>query len=306
MKTIFLTPWLLLASLAFAKAEPFAFQDGDTVIFLGNTFIERAQQNGYIERELTMAAGDKKVRFRNLGWSGDTVHCDARSYFGPPQEGFDRLTKMIEELKPNVIFICYGGVEAFEGKDGMESFTSGYNKLLTMIYEKAAPRETVLISPPPAENLGGLLPNQTGYNEKIALYRDAIKGIAAPKNAKVLDLFAALGSGQAKDRKWTDNGIHYTPEGYAAIAPIFVKQLGLTPYDASLVKNPENYEKLRQTIIEKDRLYFYRWRPANETYLNLFRKHEQGQNARELPLYEPLVEAQELNIMVLKNYLLGK
>src|SRR5439155_6089598 len=45
----------------------------------------------------------------------------------------------------------------------------------------------------------------------------------------------------------------------------------------------EQAAKLRQTIIDKNRLYFYRWRPQNETYLFGFRKQEQGQNAREIP-----------------------
>ena len=57
---------------------------------------------------------------------------------------------------------------------------------------------------------------------------------------------------------------------------------------------------LRQAIIAKNRLYFYRWRPQNETYLFGFRKHEQGNNAREIPLFDPLVEEKEKEIARLK------
>src|SRR5262249_18241342 len=53
----------------------------------------------------------------------------------------------------------------------------------------------------------------------------------------------------------------------------------------------EQVEKLRRTIVEKNRLYFHRWRPQNETYLFGFRKYEQGNNAREIPLFDPLVAA---------------
>ncbi len=55
----------------------------------------------------------------------------------------------------------------------------------------------------------------------------------------------------------------------------------------------EQAETLRATIVKKNRLYFYRWRPQNNTYLFLFRKHEQGQNAAEIPRFDPLVEAEE-------------
>ena len=39
---------------------------------------------------------------------------------------------------------------------------------------------------------------------------------------------------------------------------------------------------------------------ADETYLFLFRKNEQGQNAREVPLFDPFVEQQEERIARLR------
>jgi hypothetical protein len=58
-------------------------------------------------------------------------------------------------------------------------------------------------------------------------------------------------------------------------------------------------EKIRQLAIAKNELYFHRYRPQNETYLFLFRKHEQGNNAVEIPQYEPLVESVEKKIQEL-------
>jgi hypothetical protein len=59
-------------------------------------------------------------------------------------------------------------------------------------------------------------------------------------------------------------------------------------------------EKLRQTIVAKNRLYFYRWRPENETYLFGFRKYEQGKNAREIPQFDPLIAEKEKEIAKLR------
>ncbi len=59
-------------------------------------------------------------------------------------------------------------------------------------------------------------------------------------------------------------------------------------------------EKLRQAIVAKNRLYFYRWRPENETYLFGFRKQEQGQNAREIPQFDPLIAEKEKEIAKLR------
>jgi hypothetical protein len=69
-----------------------------------------------------------------------------------------------------------------------------------------------------------------------------------------------------------------------------------------LVRSPDDdqIERLRATINEKNLLYFHRWRPQNETYLFGFRKHEQGNNAREIPLFDPLVAEKEKEIATLR------
>lgn len=55
----------------------------------------------------------------------------------------------------------------------------------------------------------------------------------------------------------------------------------------------QQVEELRAAILKKNELFFHRWRPQNETYLFGFRKHEQGQNAREIPQFDPLVAEME-------------
>lgn len=62
----------------------------------------------------------------------------------------------------------------------------------------------------------------------------------------------------------------------------------------------DQVEKLRSTINWKNELWFHRHRPQNETYLFLFRKHEQGRNAAEIPQFDPLIEAEEKIIAELK------
>ncbi len=55
-------------------------------------------------------------------------------------------------------------------------------------------------------------------------------------------------------------------------------------------------EALRRAILEKNQLYFRQYRPQNETYLVGFRKYEQGQNAAELGLLDPLIDELENQI----------
>lgn len=50
------------------------------------------------------------------------------------------------------------------------------------------------------------------------------------------------------------------------------------------------YDQLRNTIIERDTAFFHRYRPQNETYLFLFRKHEQGNNAPEVERFDAIAK----------------
>jgi len=56
---------------------------------------------------------------------------------------------------------------------------------------------------------------------------------------------------------------------------------------------------LQQKIIEKEQAFFHQYRPQNETYLFLFRKHEQGKNAVETQQFEEQVESLEKEIITL-------
>ena len=60
-------------------------------------------------------------------------------------------------------------------------------------------------------------------------------------------------------------------------------------------------EDLRVAILKKNELFFNRWRPENSTYLFLFRKGEQGRNAKEIPEFDPLISEQEQKIAELRK-----
>ena len=67
------------------------------------------------------------------------------------------------------------------------------------------------------------------------------------------------------------------------------------------VSEVTQFETLRAAVKEKNRLFFNQWRPQNETYILGFRKHEQGQYAAEIPLYDPLITAAEEKIVTLST-----
>jgi lysophospholipase L1-like esterase len=289
--------FLFLASAVFGQqGEAFEFRDGDTVVLLGNTFVEREMRDGFIETCLTLGSEAKNVRFRNLGWSGDTVECVARSYFGPPQEGFDRLKANLAEFKPTAVIVSYGGVEAFGGDAALPGFVAGYERLVGMIKEVVPEARIALMSPPPCETLGAPLPDMGEQNARLGKYRDAIRELAGRQGVFFADLFAAMESRSAGESSnpLTDNGVHFTAAGYAVVAPKFAASLGWRNTLADLAS--PKAAALRALIVEKNELFFHRWRPENETYLFGFRKHEQGNNSVEIPKFDPLIAEKEAAI----------
>jgi lysophospholipase L1-like esterase len=270
-----------------AFAAPFEVKPTDRLVLIGNTLIEREQRYGYWEAMLTARAPGLKVR--NLGWSGDDVYGTARRAFDldKPDIGRKRLVELAIAERPTAILICYGGNEAFTGEAGLARFKTGLEKLL----DELAPTKAriCLMSPPPLEDKGRPLPDPGPQNKRLAVYRDAIRQVADARGLYFADLFDVLGRvGMAG---LTDDGMHLTGDGYKQTTAAFAKALGMSDGTYS-----ESLEPVRQAIRKKNQLYFYRWRPQNQTYLFGFRKHEQGKNAKEVAEFDPLVAQADAEI----------
>lgn len=292
------------APAAAAEKTGFEFKDGDRLVMIGNTVIEREQRYATFEPRLALALGDTKVTLRNLAWSGDTVYGHARSYFGPPEEGLERLSKHLELLKPSVVLLCYGSEMAFEGLKDLPGFLTGYRSLIELIRKQSPGVRIIIASPPPLESLPPPMPDQTDANKRLSSFRDALNKFAGSQNAYFVDWFELMGgipkAGQTA-KPLTENGVHYTREGYEKLSAKLVEGLGLTvPTIAAAELAP-----LQREVLKKDELFFNRWRPQNETYLFGFRKHEQGQNAKEIPMFDPLIDEADAKIQEIKTGLLA-
>jgi hypothetical protein len=272
-----------IATLLSSAAPVWTPAKNETVVLLGDTFFERDYNQCHLETALTLATVGNNVRFRNLGWSGDTPRCESRSYFGPPAEGFDRLRKQLAEIKPTTIIACYGAVDAFEGEAGLESFLASYKTLLQMI-QSSCGAKVILMSPPAVSRDAQRYPALAGHNAERERYSTAIAQLATAQSIVFADLFTLT-----REKNWTTiNGVTFADDDYEKLAPILLQALGLTSK-----ATPKQFPTLRDTIIAKNHLFFQRWRPQNEIYLFGSRKHEQGRNGAEIPQFDPLIAQKE-------------
>src|SRR5262245_65403065 len=90
---------LLICALAAPpddKPKAFEFKDGDRIVWVGNTLVEREQRYGYWETVLFAANPGKNMTLRNLGWSGDTVSGEPRGRYRFTKAG-DRFGHIVEQ-----------------------------------------------------------------------------------------------------------------------------------------------------------------------------------------------------------------
>lgn len=265
-------------------------QPGDRVVLIGGGWIERMHNHPWLEAAITLQVPG--VTFRNMGWSGDTVHGDARAVFGARPDGYQRLLRDLDYAAPKVALVSYGENEAFGGESERSEFVAGYEKLIKDLRRHDS--RVVLIIPRRHENAGPLYPDPKVYNENLSKLADEIRKLARDQKCGLIDLENFEPNG-----KFTNEGIAWNDEGYRRSADEIVRQLGLRPAGLEQIssKQPEALEELRAAIKKKNEWFFHRYRPQNETYLFLFRKHEQGNNAVEVEEMEKFVRQGEENIL---------
>ena len=99
---------LLVCSLRAADPAPFEIVEGDRVLLLGDTLLERENTYGYLETRMHEQFPDRHFTVRNLSWAGDTPHGVSRASFDLPEMGWERLKESIALVKPTVVFLGYG------------------------------------------------------------------------------------------------------------------------------------------------------------------------------------------------------
>ena len=108
MKAIRICLFILVLPIGLlVGAEPaFEIREGDRVLFIGDTLIEREGRPS--ELRMHEQFPDRKFIVRNLGFAGDTPLGWSRAEFDPPAKGWERLKEQLALVRPTVAVIGYG------------------------------------------------------------------------------------------------------------------------------------------------------------------------------------------------------
>jgi lysophospholipase L1-like esterase len=270
---------LLAGPLAGAlSAEPPLVTTGDRIALLGGTFIERMQSTGSLEAEIQCRRPDWQLSVRNLGWSGDDVHGIARKRFDGPQGGFNRILADVESADPTLVLVAYGFSEASDGKPAVSRFQAGLETLLGEL--RSRNRRIVLMTPLAMPGY-----RVADYDSWISQCRGIVEQVGESERVPVVSI-----DWQPTAAELTQDQLLPSQAGYERLASQIADRL----VGGRACQNKS--AKMRERIVEKNQLFFHHYRPQNETYLLLFRKHEQGNNAVELEQFRPLIEQADREI----------
>ncbi|QDV70898.1 hypothetical protein Poly24_46310 [Rosistilla carotiformis] len=255
-----------------------SIQTNDRIAVVGGTWVERLQQNGYFETALQSLAPNQNLTVRNLGWSGDNARAEARAVFGSPQDGYARLQRDLAAANPTVVVVGYGFAEAMNGLEAAERFPADLQRLLDD--QAAAGVRVILLQP---FHMPGV--RTPDYDAAEKSVRQTIAQAAQERKLPLIDLAPWVSDADF------DNGLHLTEQGYQQLGDRIARELLHQAAAPAIDYTTAKTKALRDKVIEKNQLFFHRYRPQNETYLFLFRKHEQGNNAVDIPRFDPLIEA---------------
>ena len=240
---------LFLASCTQAP-PPLDLGEGDVVVLAGGTDMAYLQRAGFLETILTDAFAEVRPTFRDLSWEADTVFRQGSSTERWREDGFGDWDAQLERVGTTIVIAQYGKLESMAGSDGLESFESAYNALIDGFLRHAG--QVVLVTPTPFEKpVSEFLPDISHHNPSLAQYVRATKGIAAERGLHFVDLFSDAQSGL------TENGMHLKEDSLQHVSETIAAKLGFeTP-------SWDRLATLHAAVVEKQRLWFDYWRPAN-------------------------------------------
>ena len=291
---------------ALPAAEParFSLNDGDRVLFIGDTFFEREVDYGHLETALTASYSDRRLTFRNLSWAGDTPMGKARASFDwnkSEESWLKRVQEQVAIAKPSVAILSYGMTAALELADipageahaaYLSKFITDTGRLMTGIREASGqPVRFVFFTPIQQQ---GERPD-SNHSKALNEVAEALGNLGKTSGIPVVDILGATRRISMLRMVTYESPVILNDTGYRMLADRLPELLGIQ----APAKGTDT-ALLRSAIQHKNELFFHRWRPANWTYLFGFRKHEQGRNSVEIPQFDPMIAEWDTRIAGLR------
>lgn len=241
----------------------FDLSEGQTIVFVGNTFAEGFQRHNYFETLLHQSFPDHQLIVRNLGWSADEVNLMPRPL------NFPSLDDHLLSLRADVIILSFGLNESYQGEAGLDDFKAHLEEFIRHLqsrnYNDLSPPRVILLSPLPFEQLDKHLPAEFPINSNLQLYSQSMNEVAIMTGVDFIDLYRpVLKKMKQSSLPLTSNGIHLNDRGRILVAEYLARTLD---FSQKTWESSSGSDQLRRAINEKNNHFFFTYRPANSEYI---------------------------------------
>ncbi|CAN5902960.1 hypothetical protein BH11VER1_BH11VER1_42280 [soil metagenome] len=275
---------------------------GSTMLFYGNSMVERLLEQGELEAYLQLAQPRSDLHVRSLAWTGDEVGYRLR-----PEGYVEHLKTLLTRWPANTVVLGYGMNESFAGQAGLSDFRKQwevYFKEITRLYPQA---KVVMLSPIAVDAARQSLVEYQGTtksgdthldigvssyakarNTDLAAYTQAMSEIAKMHGAQFIDLYAAsLEAYKSNSVPLTIQGIHLNDTGNRIIAKVIARSL-LGEEKMNFV-DTSRIGEVAKAAAQKSSFVADVVRPKNGVVYYGVRKRPE-ENAVEMPRYHQLID----------------
>ncbi|MGJ8726494.1 MAG: PVC-type heme-binding CxxCH protein [Roseibacillus sp.] len=268
---------LFLLTSVLAKAADSSGKN--SILFYGNSMIERLLEHGELEARLQLAAPEAGLKVRSLAWTGDEVGHRLRL------EGYAKHMKnLLQEWPSDTIVLGYGLNESFGGEEGLEDFRAQYGVHLDQLSHLHPNARFVLLSPIAIE--GASAERQA----EVGMYSQAIAQLAKERGAEFVDLFSATQKRyQELEAPLTNNGIHLSDLGNHHVARVIAEAL---VGSATQEMDKSRIEELKLAVAAKHKRVAEVVRPKNAVVYFGVRARSKEYN-EEMPRYHEMIRLTE-------------
>ncbi len=231
-------------------AQPLPFEDGDRVLFLGDSITQDGRYAALVEAYFWSARADWNLEFINVGLSSETVSGITEPVHPNPRPNIHhRVDRALELARPDWVLICYGMNDGIYHPSEAR-IRDAYHKGLTLLLDRVAEAgaKAIVLTPPTFDYDSPAIQKRQesvkddepfGYKKPFAKYNDSLAELAKialetkshpavervinihqPTTQYVLDAKAAR-----PDYEYGD-GVHPPQDGHLIMARSILKGLG--------------------------------------------------------------------------------
>jgi len=218
----------LLLSVAAQSQGRFALNDGDRVVFYGDSITDQRLYTTFVETYVVTRFPRLKVWFVHSGVGGDRV---TGGWAGPIDE---RLPRDVIAYKPTVMTIMLGMNDgSYRGWDDrvFKTYSTGYQHIIDTMKRAVPGIRITVIQPSPYDDVTRPPNIDDGYNAVLVRYGQFVKELGEREGLLVADLNAPVVSmlekAKAEDpelaKSIIEDRVHPGPGGHLIMAEALLK-----------------------------------------------------------------------------------